>query len=162
MFDTATWELLSYVVTVFGLPMAILVFVWEQRRDRQQEEEEIHQQLSDDYTGFMKLVLDNADLRMLQRGGEPKQLDAEQLERRLALFNILVALFERAYLLVYEPEMTAKTARLWQSWEDYMREWCTRTEFRSELPELLQGEDPDFARHISEIAAEEAKRTVAR
>ena len=162
MFDTATWELLSYVVTVFGLPMAILVFIWEQRRDRQQEEEEIHQQLSDDYTGFMKLVLDNADLRMLQRGGEPKQLDAEQEERRLALFNILVALFERAYLLVYEPEMTSQTARLWQSWEDYMREWCKRAEFRAELPALLQGEDPDFAAHISEIAAEEAKRTNGR
>jgi hypothetical protein len=99
---------------------------------------------------------------MLQRGGEPKQLDAEQEERRLALFNILVALFERAYLLVYEPEMTAQTARLWQSWEDYMREWCKRAEFRAELPALLQGEDPDFAKHISEIAEEEAKRTNGR
>jgi hypothetical protein len=155
MIDIQTWELLSYVVTVFGLPMAILVFIWEQRRDRQQEEEEIHQQLSDDYTGFMKLVLENPDLRMLHRNGPPQQLDEEQRERRLALFNILVALFERAYLLVWEPEMTAKTARLWQSWEDYMREWCRRPDFRAELPEMLQGEDADFAQHIARIAAEE-------
>lgn len=162
MTDIQTWELLSYVVTVFGLPMAILVFVWEQRRDRQQEEEEIHQQLSDDYTGFMKLVLDNADLRMLQKDGAQKQLDAEQLERRLALFNILVALFERAYLLVYEPEMSTKTARLWQSWEDYMREWCRRPDFRDELPAMLQGEDADFAQHIAAIAAEEGGLEPAR
>jgi hypothetical protein len=162
MTDIQTWELLSYVVTVFGLPMAILVFVWEQRRDRQQEEEEIHQQLSDDYTGFMKLVLDNADLRMLQKDGAQKQLDAEQLERRLALFNILVALFERAYLLVYEPEMSTKTARLWQSWEDYMREWCRRPDFRAELPAMLQGEDADFAQHIAAIAAEEGGLEPAR
>jgi hypothetical protein len=162
MTDIQTWELLSYVVTVFGLPMAILVFVWEQRRDRQQEEEEIHQQLSDDYTGFMKLVLDNADLRMLQRDGAQKQLDVEQLERRLALFNILVALFERAYLLVYEPEMSTKTARLWQSWEDYMREWCRRPDFRAELPAMLQGEDADFAQHIAEIAEQEDGRVTAR
>jgi hypothetical protein len=39
-----------------------------------------------------------------------------------------------------------------------MREWCKRAEFRAELRELLQGEDPDFAKHISEIAEEEAKR----
>ena len=156
MIDIQTWELLSYVVTVFGLPMAILVFIWEQRRERQLEEEEIHQQLSDDYTGFMKLVLENPDLRMLHRNGPPLQLDEEQRERRLALFNILVALFERAYLLVWEPEMTAKTSRLWQSWEDYMREWCRRPDFRAELPELLHGEDPDFALHIAKIAAEEA------
>lgn len=155
MFERETWELLSYVVTVFGLPMAILVFVTERRRERQQEEEEIYQQLSDDYTGFMKLVLENADLRLLQRGGPLPQLAEEQIERRLALFNILVALFERAYLLVYEPDMSLQTARLWQSWEDFMREWCRRADFRAELPVLLNGEDPSFASHISRIAADE-------
>ena len=79
MFDHDTWEVLSYVVTVFGLPMAILVFVWEQRRDRQQEEEEIYQQLSDEYTSFMKLVLENADLRLLQRSGPSPILTDEQI-----------------------------------------------------------------------------------
>ena len=34
MFDREVWELLSYVVTVIGLPLAILVFIWEQRRER--------------------------------------------------------------------------------------------------------------------------------
>ena len=155
MFDRDTWELLSYVVTVFGLPMAIFVFVTERRREHQQEEEELYQQLSDDYTGFMKLVLENADLRLLQRGGPLPQLAEEQVERRLALFNILVALFERAYLLVYEPKMSLQTARLWQSWEDFMREWCRRADFRAELPVLLNGEDPDFATHIARIAADE-------
>ena len=135
MFDHDTWEVLSYVVTVFGLPMAILVFVWEQRRDRQQEEEEIYQQLSDEYTSFMKLVLENADLRLLQRSG-PSPILTD--------------------LLVYEPDMSLHTARMWQSWEDFMREWCRRPEFRAELPVLLNGEDPDFATHISAIAADEA------
>jgi uncharacterized membrane-anchored protein len=38
--DLEKWELASYVVTVVGLPLAILVFYWEQRRERQNEEEE--------------------------------------------------------------------------------------------------------------------------
>jgi len=158
MFDRDLWELLSYVVTVIGLPLAILVFVWEQRRERQQEEEEIHQRLSDEYTNFMKLVLENADLRLLQRGGSPRELSPEQQERRFALFNILVALFERAYLLVHEEHMPEQTRRMWQSWEDFMREWCRRPEFCSELPELLQGEDPAFAAHILAIAQQERPR----
>ena len=29
-----TWELLSYVVTVVGLPLAIFVFLFEQRKER--------------------------------------------------------------------------------------------------------------------------------
>lgn len=158
MFDREVWELLSYIVTVIGLPLAILVFIWEQRRDRQQEEEEIHQRLSDEYTNFMKLVLENADLRLLQRGGQPLDLSPEQLERRFALFNILVALFERAYLLVHEDAMPGKARRMWQSWEDFMREWCRRPEFRAALPEMLEGEDPEFAKHINVLAAEEARR----
>jgi hypothetical protein len=54
-------------VTIFGLPMAILVFMYEQRRERQGEEEELYQRLSDEYTGFLKLVLGNPDLQLLRR-----------------------------------------------------------------------------------------------
>src|SRR5262245_48697840 len=156
MFDRETWELLSYIVTVVGLPFAIAVFIWEQRRERLQEEEEIYQRLSDEYTNFMKLVLENADLRLLQRDKRATELSPEQQERRFALFNILVALFERAFLLVHEENMSPQTRRLWQSWEDYMREWCRRPEFREQLPDLLHGEDPAFARRIEAIATEEA------
>ena len=41
-------EALSYIVTVVGLPFAIAVFLYEQRRERQNEEEEIYQRLSDE------------------------------------------------------------------------------------------------------------------
>jgi len=149
------FELLSYVVTVVGLPFAILVFMWEQRKERQNDQEEIYQRLSDEYTEFLKLVLANADLRMLSRPGVAANLNEEQMERRNALMNVLVSLFERAYMLVYEESMDRQTRRLWQSWEDYMREWCRRPEFRSALPELLKGEDDEFQAHIRRIAAEE-------
>lgn len=65
-----TWfewaEALSYAVTVVGLPLAIAVFMYEQRRNRQNEEEEIYQRLSDEYTEFLKLVLANPDLQFTQ------------------------------------------------------------------------------------------------
>ena len=35
--DIDTWELLSYVVTTIGLPLAILVFVYEQKKERDNE-----------------------------------------------------------------------------------------------------------------------------
>jgi hypothetical protein len=155
-----TWfewtEVLSYVVTIFGFPLAILVFVYEQRKERRGEDEEIYQRLSDEYVNFLKLVLDNADLRLLRAPGVKVALTEEQQERKLAIFNILVSLFERAYLLVYEEQMDRQTQRLWQSWEDYMREWCRRPDFQEVLPELLSGEDEDFAAYIRRVAAEEA------
>jgi len=107
---------------------------------------------------FLKLVLDNADLQLLHKSGAPRILTDEQIERRSALFGILVSIFESAYILVYEPRMPRQTRRLWCSWEDYMREWCRNDDFRAALPELLEGEDPDFQAHIRGIAAAAPRR----
>lgn len=146
-------EAASYIVTVVGLPLAIGVYINDRRRDQQTDEEEIFLRLSDEYASFMRLVIDNADLRLLSTA-EKSVLSEEQLERKHALFAILVSLFERAYVLVYEDDMSRQQQRLWQSWEDYMTEWCQREDFRAALPQLLQGEDPGFVATIRRIAAE--------
>lgn len=155
------WELSSYVVTVIGLPLAIFLFIYEQRKERRNEEEELYQRLADEYTDFLKLCLENADLRLLRPGGAQEPATSEQQERKFALFNILISLFERAYIIVYEDEMDRQTRRLWQSWEDFIGEWCRREDFRAALPTLLQGEDEDFVRHITRLAAAEQARSAA-
>jgi hypothetical protein len=158
MTSVETWELLSYIVTVFGLPAAILIFLYEQRKERENEEEETYQLLSDAYIDFLKLVIANPDLKLRSQESTP-DLTEEQRERMMLILDMLVALFERAYLLAYEEDMPAKARRRWRSWEDYMREWCRRDDFLALLPQLLQGEDPDFAAYIRRLAAEEGGRT---
>src|SRR5262245_45933902 len=146
-----TWELLSYVVTVVGLPLAIAVFVYERRNERANEEEETYQLLSDNYQDFLKVVLENSDLRLFSPALVP--LSDEQSDRRLVLFAMLISLFERAYLLLYEPKLKNSKLRRWRSWDDYMREWVARQAFREHLPILVQGEDPEFAAYIQDLAA---------
>ena len=148
-------EMLSMLVTIFGLPLAIFFFVFEQRKERVNEEEEIYQMLSDGYTDFLKLSLGHSDLR-LQSQDATVNLTGEQRDRLLAMFAILIALFERAYLVAYEPDMPERKRRRWASWEDFMREWCRRADFRNALPQLLPGEDPEFAVYIRRLAHEEA------
>jgi len=150
-------EALSYLVTIIGLPLAISVYVYDRRRDQQTDEEEIFLRLSDEYADFMRLVIDNADLHLLSPAVKG-ELSEDQQERKHALFAILVSLFERAYVLVYEDDMSRQQARLWQSWEDYMTEWCQREDFRAALPTLLQGEDPGFVAMIRRIAEITAKK----
>ena len=89
-------EITFYLVEIFGLPFAIFVFILEQRKERQGEEEEIFQRLSDEYREFLKLVLENADLQLLRREGARQDLTEEQKERRFVIFGILVSLCERA------------------------------------------------------------------
>jgi hypothetical protein len=153
-----TWseifELASYVVTVVGLPFAIGVFLYEQRKERENEEEEQYQHLSDAYNAFLKIVLDNADLQL--RTHEPlATATQEQRERMLVIFDMLISLFERAYLVAYKDEMDRTERRRWNSWDDYMREWCRRDDFFNALPLLLRGEDPDFQSYIKRVAQEE-------
>jgi len=151
-----TWELLSYVVTVIALPLAIVVFLYEQRKERENEEDEVYQLLSDNYQEFLKIALDNPDLKLFAESASP-ELSDEQKERRLIIFNMLVSLFERAYVLLYENKMSEKQLRRWLSWDDYMREWCRRRDFRSALPSLLEGEDSGFVNYIQQIMARETR-----
>jgi len=148
------WELASFIVTVVALPFAIAFFAWEQRKERDNEEEEGYQLLSNAYNDFLKVVLANPDLHL--RTNEPlANPTPEQKERMLVIFDMLMSLFERAYLVAYKPKMSETEARRWNSWDDYMREWCRRQDFHNVLPQLLRGEDPEFQDYLRRIAEEE-------
>jgi hypothetical protein len=154
------WELASFIVTTLGLPVAILFFAWEQRKERDNEEEEQYQLLSDAYNDFLKVVLANPDLQL--RTNEPlHDPTPEQRERMLVIFDMLMSLFERAYLVAYKPRMSETERRRWNSWDDYMREWCRREDFRNALPLLLRGEDPEFQGYLRRLAQEESGKFVA-
>jgi hypothetical protein len=154
MISRDTWELWSFIVTALGLPVAIVIFLWQQRKERENEDEEGYQLLSNAYNDFLKVVLAHPDLQL--RSNEPlPSATPEQIERMLVIFDMLISLFERAYLVAYKPKMSDEERRRWNSWDDYMREWCRRDDFYNALPLLLRGEDPDFQTYIRRVAGQE-------
>jgi len=157
---TANWELLSYIVTVIGLPLAIYIYLHDQFKERENEEDEVYQLVSVNYQDLLKVALDHADLKLFS---DPPLADPteEQRERMIIYFSMLVSLFERAYLLLYEELMSGRQLRRWRSWEDYMQEWCRRADFREALPELLRGEDPDFVAYIQGLVKKDNGRSSA-
>lgn len=149
-------ELASFAVTVVGLPFAMWVFIAQQRKERENEEEEAYQHLSDAYNEFMKVVLAHADLQLRSTTALPNPTP-EQRERMLVIFDMLVSLFERAYLVAYKDDMSATEQRRWNSWDDFMRDWCRRDDFANALPQLLSGEDPQFQQYIRRLAEQERR-----
>jgi len=147
-------EIASYAVTVIGLPFAVGVFLHQQRRERENEEQQGYQLLSDAYNDFLKIVLANADLQLRSHDALPHPAP-EQMERMLVIFDMLISLFERAYLVAWRDDMSPAEQRRWNSWDDYMREWCRRDDFFHALPLLLRGEDPAFQDYIRRVALEE-------
>ena len=95
--DVGTWELLSYVVTTIGLPLAILVFIYEQKKERDNEEEEVYQLLSDNYEDFLKTALEHPDLQLFHPEQTPELTD-EQRERMLkgSVHEVVEALHARS------------------------------------------------------------------
>jgi hypothetical protein len=154
MFDKEIWEVASFIVTVIGLPVAIVIFLYQARRERANEDEEEYQLLNNAYNEFLRVVLEHSDLHLRSNAPTPN-LTHDQEERMLVIFDMLIALFERAYLVAYSPNMAPVEARRWNSWEDFMREWCRRENFRSRLPQLLRGEDPEFSAYIQGLARQE-------
>lgn len=146
------WELASYIVTVFGLPYAITLLMYDNFKERQVENEELYQKLAEEYADFAHLMIENADLRLMTDPIADDALSPEQKERKKIIFDVLIALFERAFILVYEEKMDKNTKRLWATWDDYIKFWCQRDDFRAILPELLVGEDPGFSRYIKRAA----------
>lgn len=150
------WELASFVSLTIGLPMGMLAFLWEQSKARDNEEEQQFQLLSNAYTDFLKVVLANPDLH-LRTTAALQDPTPEQRECRAIIFDMLISLFERAYLVAYKPRMTDAERRRWNSWNDWMVEWARREDFRAAAPLLLLGEDPEFKRYLQRILDQETQ-----
>ena len=150
-------EQASCAVTVIGLPLAFWVFWSEQRKERENEEEEAYQLLPDACTDFLKVVLDHADFQ-LQSTSALADATPEQKERMLVIFDMLISLFERAYLIAFKAQMALTERRRRNSWDDCMRDGCRREDFQLALPLLLRGEAPDFVDYIRRLTEQERSR----
>ena len=129
-------EFSFYLVETFALPFAIMVFVFERRKERIADQEELYQRLSDEYTNFLKLVLDNADLQLLRKGASLPVLTEEQKERRHALFGK-----SREYSVGKRPGWDAWGSRLGAKFvrSYYKKEVeAHRVELQLQLPFLRQ------------------------
>ena len=77
----------------------------------------------------------------------------------MIIYDMLISLFERAYIVAWSERMNEVESRRWNSWDrasrPYMHEWCKREGFFKALPLLLRGEDPGFQKYILRVAEQE-------
>lgn len=137
-------ELLSYIATVVGIPLAIVTFIYQEKKERQSEQEEIYDKLMDHYSEIQEKLFEHPEL---DHHDTPLS-DPEAARRQGILYEMLVSLFERAFILLY-GETDPAYRRMWNSWTDYIEIWVSRPNFRAALPGMMRGEDPDFTMFMS-------------
>jgi hypothetical protein len=141
------FEFLSYVATIIGIPLALWVYLQQEQKERQAEQEEIYDKLMDHYDHILGRLFEHPDIDQ-----HNKPIDDPELSRQQKiLYEMLINLFERAFILLYGEKEPAYR-RMWNSWEDYIALWVSRPNFHEMLPILIKGEDPDFVSYIARLS----------
>jgi len=148
------WEFLSYLVTVLGLPIAVVTIWRELRAERvneakeiEQREDEIYVALSQQYSSLLEAALAHPELDALD-GASAQALTPDQKRRQAIYYEMLLALFERAFILLYEDAPTGQGGRRWGSWADFFSYWLKRPDFARYVEANLQGEDEAFVAFV--------------
>lgn len=139
-------ELLSYVATVVGIPMALVTLMHDNYKERQAEQGEIYDDLMAHYAEIQNKLFDYPEL---DQHDKPLS-NLENMRRQRILYEMLVSLFERAFIMLY-GERDPAYRRMWHSWSDYIEYWGGKSNFRECLPSLMKGEDPAFVAYMAKM-----------
>lgn len=147
----------SNVVTALGLPLAIGTWLWQIRRERISRERDTHGEMNSRYMAYLQLVLTNPSLELqdfeLSRDRDLNQKLPLSEAMKITGLEILINMFERAFFL-YHGHSSKFREQQWKGWDEYIRGWTQREEFRKYWFTYLRGEfHSDFNDYIESIMA---------
>lgn len=137
-----TLEALSYAVTVLGVPAAIYLFFNDNAKDRIAEQQDIDGKLKEEYNDILDNLIEHPEL---DHHDEP--LTGDQARQQERIYQKLISCFETSFIRLYDRK-EKDLKRMWNSWQDVIDEWLQQPNFAKKLPELLVGEDENFAEYI--------------
>jgi hypothetical protein len=126
------FELIAYIVTIFGFPIAIYIFYLERERERTEIKAQALTQSSDRYVEFLTLSLNYPRLDIFSVPTVNKyELTAEEVRIESSLISMLIDMFERAYLM-YHIEQKCIHQSQWNGWIGTIKSYCSRDNFKRE------------------------------
>lgn len=153
-------EASSYAVTILGVPIAIYLFYQEKRKERKEREYGTYNALDDKYIEFLNLCLQNTDLNIYYvKRNDNVDLTLDQERKQLIIFEILISILERAYLM-YEDQNTLIKKEQWEGWNIYMYEWMRQENFKNSWKILGKQWEFNFINHMNKILREVEEKDV--
>lgn len=159
MFDEDTrqfWEVVSYIFTAvaaLSIPAGIVTYFLDQKKERLEEEIENHLKRIENYSDLQTQYMRAqqwyvGQINILYIAWKQGVLSEKEYNERTVVtqkthFEGLVGMFENGSMTLIDE--TPQSKRYWNSWNDYMDEMVADPAFRESLPELLKGEDAEFA-----------------
>jgi hypothetical protein len=156
--DLSCFEHLKTIVDPFAalaamgtLPFAAWTYWKATRKEQQDRERGTYDSLDEKYVEFLQLSIHHPELDIFERplAGAPELEHPHQLLQQLAAFNILLSIFERAYLR-YQGESGKLRERQWEGWRDSIRQYTQRENFRRAWRLSGNGFDTAFQKFLQD------------
>jgi hypothetical protein len=152
-------EAASNWATGIGLPLAIVVYWLQHRRDRVQRELETFSSVGTDYLQYLHTCLDHPIASIYAHQGSRGPPRSKDEIREALLFEILLCNLEIAFFR-YRDQSTDLKRRQWNGWERYVRDWCETRWFQEHWVGFDDSYDTEFgdsvARILNEVKATQA------
>lgn len=151
--NEALASIFADMATVLGVWMALTTLLWEKHRERRDREYSTYDALDSRYADFLALSANHPELNLHLWGEDVSpRLSPSQIVQRLAYFEILVSLFERAFLM-YRQHPSKTRIRQWAGWDAYIQQWVRRSIFPTLWCAISPTQfDADFVSYVEDVA----------
>lgn len=122
--------IIANIAATLGIPLAIMLFINEKRRERRDREYGTYNALDDKYIAFLQLCIDHPELNLYSIALESEvELSPQQKIQQYAMYEVLISLLERGFLM-YRDQSTEVKRQQWIGWESYLQNWCKNKSFQ--------------------------------
>lgn len=134
--NAALISVLADCVSILGVASFIgggvafaLKYLADERAARERAEYGTYDALDDRYIEFQRLSLEHPELDIADIPlEEPPALAQDHIHKRRILYQVLIATFERAFVMYKVRSKRVRTAQ-WQGWHNYIDQYCQRPGF---------------------------------
>lgn len=145
------FELLSNATVVLGIPAAIYQYRRGKLREQADREYGTYNALDEKYLDFQNMCFEHPQLDIFDiPDANPQPLTEEQRKQELIAFTMLISVFERAYLMYHDQSNRVKAAQ-WTGWDEYIRCYCERDNFRNAWEISGETFDRNFEHYVEGI-----------
>ncbi|MCK4822019.1 hypothetical protein KA005_40020, partial [bacterium] len=141
--------IVTFIITIIGVPVAISIYLKEQRLQRDEREYATYDALDDKYIELQQLCIEYPELDIFDTPfEEPQKLTERQKKQEEAILLIRISIFERAFLRYQRASSKVKKDQ-WEGWNAEIKKWVNRENFRRAWDIHNQYYDKAFVEYLN-------------
>ena len=122
----------------------------ERKEASQNHQTEVYHTLDEKYVDYLRLCFDNPDLDIWDLDEDkPRNMSPDQRKQELIAFEMLICIFERAFITYYDQPIEFKQ-RQWAGWDAYIKSFAKRENFSNAWANLGFSFDDKFQKYMND------------